>query len=74
MKDNSGQATIRPTKDGFAMWYSSMLSGENDPVGDHEHWIRYATTKNGIRFYKPQLGLCERNGSKDNNFVLGEME
>lgn len=71
MEDNSGQATIRPTTDGFAMWYSSMLPGGNDRVGDYEHWIRYATTKDGISFRKPRLGLCERNGSKDNDFLLG---
>ncbi len=48
-------------KDGdtYHLWY---------PAGGH---LCYARSKDGITWEKPNLGLGEHNGSRDNNIVLG---
>jgi hypothetical protein len=44
---------------GYHMWYSARGG------------IRYARSEDGIRWEKPNLGLAEVQGSRDNNIVLG---
>jgi hypothetical protein len=41
----------------------------NPPWGVREMSICYATSKDGIKWTKPNLGLVEYNGNKDNNIV-----
>jgi hypothetical protein len=44
----------------FQMWYRT--GGESGPLG-------YAESKDGLSWVKPNLGLVEMNGSKQNNIV-----
>ena len=45
----------------FRMWYSGIAPGKRA-------WC-YATSKNGIHWRKPELGLVESGGSKANNLL-----
>ncbi|MBQ8884898.1 MAG: hypothetical protein IJY62_00770 [Clostridia bacterium] len=55
-------ATIIKIKDTYHMWYEALAIP----------WSLtycYATSKDGIHWEKPNLGLCEYNGSKNNNII-----
>lgn len=47
-----------PEGSGFRMWYTSY---------NKEYYLCYATSKDGIKWVKPNLGLIDFNGNKDNN-------
>jgi hypothetical protein len=55
-------------KDGgkLRLWYESYLPGE---TADEEVRICYAESDDGVSWKKPNLGLFEYRGSKDNNLV-----
>jgi hypothetical protein len=61
----------------FRMWYSAV--GANTPVNpggperDWQHYMRvcYAESEDGIHWQRPDLGLVEFKGSRDNNIVPG---
>jgi hypothetical protein len=69
---------------GYVFLYSSILREEDGrirlwydlitPTGagpyDHERRVCYAESLDGIHFVKPNLGLHDVGGSKDNNVVL----
>jgi len=58
----SSPSTIIPTAEGGAMWYSSVQWVTPPNAGKvHQHWIHYATTRDGIAFETPDLGLREGN-------------
>ena len=46
----------------YKMWYQARRGGNM--------WIGYATSKDGLTWDKPNLGLVEIEGSKDNNIVF----
>ena len=52
--------------DVFRMWYYAGGSGR---IGSdrHERWYGYATSRDGIVWTKPELGLYEFNGNTANN-------
>jgi hypothetical protein len=50
--------------DRFKMWYCVWTRGE------HKSRVCYAESRDGVAWEKPFLGLCEFEGSKDNNIVL----
>ena len=52
------------------LWYN-VLAGEAPPAQNPPFMgLAYAESTDGIHFTKPVLGIVERNGSKQNNFVL----
>ena len=51
----------------FRMWY---MAGPHNV--DAPHRTCYATSKDGVYWEKPSLGLVEFNGSKDNNILLDD--
>ena len=51
----------------FKMWYNAMPRSNRPDV---EEFICYATSPDGVRWEKPNLGLVEFQGSKANNIVL----
>jgi hypothetical protein len=54
-------ATILPAdRGGFQMWYSTVRSVAMKGGKTHQSWIHYATTRDGVEFVKPDLGI---NGS-----------
>ena len=68
-----GTVMHEPESGLWKMWYSGT---EDQPAGlgmtaltDSRH-IGYATSRDGIRWDKPKLGIVEYLGRKDNNLVL----
>jgi len=51
----------------FKMWYSAHEVGKNGKLGPGHNC--YATSTDGIHWEKPNLGLVEFKGSKDNNII-----
>jgi hypothetical protein len=56
----------------FRMWY--VVCGQTPD----EYWERgrktaYATSGDGIHWEKPIMNMVEINGSKENNYIIGEM-
>lgn len=51
-----------PKGSGYRMWYTSYV--------DQNYFLCYATSKDGINWVKPELGIIEFNGSKKNNICM----
>ncbi len=62
-----GSVIYDPNERQFQMWYNTLAT-ESD--SDIEQFLCYATSKDGIRWEKPELGLVDFRGSKANNIVL----
>ena len=66
-----GYSTVLKDGDVYRMWYA--CSGEGDQEAGERprttNWC-YATSKNGIEWHKPDLGLLDFQGSTQNNIVL----
>ncbi len=62
-----GSVIYDPNKRQFQMWYNTLAT-ESD--SDIEQFLCYATSQDGIRWEKPELGLVDFRGSKANNIVL----
>lgn len=68
--------TVLKQGDTFRMWYLGMVEKEI-VKGQAPGWWRpmcYAESKDGVHWTKPELGLVELNGSKQNNICLIEGE
>jgi len=52
---------------GFRLWYASR---KWFPGHRTEHDLRYAESSDGVTWSVPELGLRERDGSRDNNVLL----
>lgn len=60
---------LRDPKTGkWRMWYSAYC--DYDPQGRETELLLYAESDDGTNWTKPNLGLVEWNGSKENNIVL----
>ncbi|HSW44098.1 MAG TPA: hypothetical protein VLM89_00835 [Phycisphaerae bacterium] len=57
--------------DTYHMWYHAMTSVQWH-IDKFAGAICYARSKNGITWEKPNLGVVEFDGGKDNNIVLGQ--
>ena len=56
--------------DTFHMWYNGNYGPTNRKCYERKNCvICYATSKDGVNWEKPELGLVEFNGSKKNNIV-----
>ncbi len=53
--------TVLKVGNEYRMWYSGM--------DGHKRQVCYATSKDGVDWVKPKLGLVEYNGGKENNLV-----
>lgn len=58
--------------DRFRMWYmgAHWQLDPNDPVPTHPLFICYAESSDGIAWMRPNLGLHEYQGSKENNICV----
>ena len=54
----------------FKTWYWTMNAEDSPLPTSNTKVMCYATSRDGIRWEKPVLGLHEFSGSKDNNIVL----
>ena len=69
--------TVLHEKDKFRMWYLAWPrsnSKYNEPADCPHHYrpIGYAESTDGIHWTKPNLGLVDYRGNKNNNLVLIE--
>ena len=55
-------------EDIFKMWYTLMRW--QGKTSDGPRGVAYATSKDGLKWEKPVLGLVEVNGSRENNMVI----
>ncbi len=60
--------TVFQDGDKYRMYYRGM-AWDMPGVENHEVYC-YAESKDGIHWVKPSLGICEFNGSTDNNIIL----
>lgn len=60
-------ATVIRVGDEWRMWYEAY---DQDYKSDNDAYYCYATSKNGVTWTKPHLGLVEYKGSKNNNIIL----
>lgn len=60
--------TVLPTEagDGFRMWYHALP----EVKGEDYYRLLYATSKDGLTWEKPNLGIVEYKGAKDNNIFI----
>ena len=49
--------------DGYHMWYVGLIEGEKQRT-------EYAVSEDGVHWERPNLGLIEFDGSKENNLVM----
>lgn len=58
--------TVLPNESGrgYRMWYHAL------PGDDDAYRLLYATSEDGIHWNKPNLGMVEYKGSKDNNIFI----
>ena len=68
-----GRAVLRDPTDGlYKMWYETMHDGEPTGMQWERRGIKrmaYATSSDGIRWDRPDLGQVERNGSTSNSIL-----
>ena len=51
------------------LWYDLFTPTGPGPY-EHQRCVSYAESRDGLHFVKPNLGLYEKHGDKDNNVVL----
>lgn len=69
-EDNtSAYYTIFRDGDLYRAYYRGSHWDEQAKKAAHPEVVCYAESKDGIHWIKPELGLCEFNGSKQNNIV-----
>lgn len=63
---------IIPDGGKFRMWYQGAhwQFDPKDPKGNHPYHLCYAESDDGLKWTKPNLGLIEADGSKENNICL----
>lgn len=61
--------SIAKDGDGYKMWYQAF---DDDQWGGGTSRMCYAVSPDGLRWEKPNLGLVEYDGSKENNILLDE--
>ena len=56
----------------FKLWYNVFhyVVWKSEKENWYTYWICYATSEDGITWEKPELGLFEFKGSKENNIVM----
>lgn len=60
--------TVLPNESGpgYRMWYHALP----EKKGEDYYRLLYATSRDGLRWDKPNLGLVDYKGSKDNNIFI----
>lgn len=58
----------------FRLWYAALdgARGEQGPANPAFWRVAYAESTDGVNWVKPNLGLVEYNGNRDNNLCLVE--
>jgi hypothetical protein len=63
--------TVFRDGDRIRMWYTgcNFFSEDGTKLGGHQIYYCYAESRDGVHWTKPELGLYDFNGSKQNNIV-----
>lgn len=67
--DTSHYITVFRDTDRYRMYYRGSVDVATDRIRPHEELCAYAESPDGIRWTKPNLGLYEFNGNRDNAIV-----
>ena len=51
----------------WRMWYESY---DHTSQGDNDSYLCFATSRDGVHWQRPNLGLVEYGGNKDNNILI----
>ena len=62
--------SVGEDQDGYKMWYQAY---DNDQWGGGRSRMCYATSKDLLHWEKPNLGIVEFNGSKENNIIIDDI-
>ena len=54
----------------FKMWARAGSDAKAGYVGGNAAWMLYFTSKDGVHWEKPDLGVCEVAGRRDHNIVF----
>lgn len=68
--NTSAYYTIFQDDDRYRMYYRGSHSGKDNGNTEHPEFTCYAESTDGIHWTKPDLGIVEFNGSKQNNIIL----
>ena len=63
-------ATVFEDEGRFRLYYETYDTYESTDGGDYSARVCYAESTDGVHWTKPFLGLCEYNGSTQNNIVM----
>lgn len=71
----SGYQSVLFADGKYRMYYRAMNYGKgmgvtDTTVKDHEWFLCYAESSDGIHWVRPNLNICEFQGTKENNIVL----
>src|SRR2546427_4785735 len=65
-----GWNTVLEDEGVFRMWYEGRAFEGGTGYDDLKKYLCYATSRDGVRWEKPVLGLVEFRGSRENNIVM----
>ncbi|MBC8354014.1 MAG: hypothetical protein H8E66_18625 [Planctomycetes bacterium] len=71
--NTSAYYTIFRDGDLYRAYYRGSHFDEKTKKAAHPEVVCYAESKDGVHWIKPELGLCEFNGSKQNNIVWNKI-
>ena len=70
-----GYTTVFQDGDIYRMYYHVwQIPGNGSNAPQHPLFICHAQSKDGIHWTRPDLGLCEFQGSKNNNIILDNIK
>lgn len=73
--NGGGYTTVFQDGDKYRMYYHAwQIPGSEPQYPGHRLVIAYAESPDGIHWTKPNLGLFEYEGSKENNIVLNDIK
>ena len=73
--NGGGYTTVFQDGDKYRMYYHAwQIPGSEPNVPEHRLTMAYAESPDGIKWTRPNLGLFECNGSKNNNIILNDIK
>jgi hypothetical protein len=68
--NTSAYFTVFQDGDLYRMYYRGSHADDGAASSAHPEFTCYAESRDGIRWTKPELGIVEYQGSKENNIIL----
>ena len=64
-----GSIVYEEDRELYRLWWNPFIYDPDEGAEERENGLEYAFSKDGLRWIKPNLGLVEYEGSKNNNLV-----